>query len=161
MKTGGESAILRGFGCLVFWLLAAPLQAQAPLTNFTRLHSFGNPDQMGYGPTAALIEGSDGALYGTTSDDRGGNGSVFRVNKDGSGFAVLHSFKFRGGYSASITAGYLFVRFDEERSGTHRTDNYGQFNPPLPTSPALPSRSDSVAECGRPRPQQGGRGEGG
>lgn len=46
-----------------------------------------------WAPTS-LIEGSDGILYGTTFS--GGvntnNGAVFKVNKDGSGYAILHSF---------------------------------------------------------------------
>ncbi len=40
-----------------------------------------------------FIEGSDGFLYGT--NERGGefgSGSIFRINKDGSGYQVLHSF---------------------------------------------------------------------
>ncbi|MBI4658112.1 MAG: immunoglobulin domain-containing protein [Verrucomicrobia bacterium] len=40
-----------------------------------------------------LLEGSDGALYGTTG--RGGSfggGTVFRIKKDGSGFSTLHNF---------------------------------------------------------------------
>ena len=45
-------------------------------------------------PTAALVQGGDGVLYGTT---RGGGrtplaGVLYRVNPDGSGFALLHSF---------------------------------------------------------------------
>ena len=52
-----------------------------------------------------LIEGSDGALYGTTRSggvtggvlaqyglDVTGNGTVFKVNRDGTGYQVLHSF---------------------------------------------------------------------
>ncbi len=40
-----------------------------------------------------FIEGSDGALYGT--NERGGefgSGSIFKINKNGSGYQVLHSF---------------------------------------------------------------------
>src|SRR5207247_6181040 len=61
------------------------------------LHSFADSD--GAKPQAALIEGSDGALYGTTSyggtniDSSGrGMGTVFKLSKDGTGFAVLHHF---------------------------------------------------------------------
>ena len=44
-----------------------------------------------------VIEGSDGALYGTTcGDDWTGNGTVFKLNKDGSGYAVLYNFGSQG-----------------------------------------------------------------
>jgi uncharacterized repeat protein (TIGR03803 family) len=40
-----------------------------------------------------LLEGTDGVLYGTAySSDGPGNGNIFRLNKDGSGFAVLKTF---------------------------------------------------------------------
>ncbi len=60
---------------------------------YSVLHSFTNALGDGANPNAALIEGSDGALYGTTL--RGGIGSlgtVFRIGKDGSGYSVLHGF---------------------------------------------------------------------
>ena len=47
----------------------------------------------GLGPAALPIEGPDGMLYGTTS--RGGQhskGCIYRVQKDGSDFTILHSF---------------------------------------------------------------------
>jgi uncharacterized repeat protein (TIGR03803 family) len=55
------------------------------------------PDTSGAGPTAALVQGSDGALYGTASGSGGGgygNGTVFKLNTDGSGFTVLYTFLF-------------------------------------------------------------------
>jgi uncharacterized repeat protein (TIGR03803 family) len=48
---------------------------------------------MGDMPVGELMEGNDGKLYGTTSHTQDGNdGSVFRVNKDGSGFVDLWRF---------------------------------------------------------------------
>src|SRR5689334_21215348 len=49
---------------------------------------------MGDSPQANLLEGSDRLLYGTMSDLGSGNndGTVFRVNKDGSGYTVLWRF---------------------------------------------------------------------
>ncbi|MBU6400337.1 MAG: hypothetical protein KGS61_08465, partial [Verrucomicrobia bacterium] len=59
------------------------------------LHSFGGPSDWEMYPYGKLTFGTDGALYGTcyTGSPSGlGNGAVFRVNPDGTGFAVLHSF---------------------------------------------------------------------
>lgn len=47
----------------------------------------------GASPEADLIEGPGGFLYGTTRDGGpNGTGVVFKLAKDGSGFAVLHAF---------------------------------------------------------------------
>jgi uncharacterized repeat protein (TIGR03803 family) len=59
------------------------------------LHHFGVTARDGDRPFAALLAGSDGALYGTT--DGGGtaggrNGTVFKLGPDGGGYKVLHSF---------------------------------------------------------------------
>jgi uncharacterized repeat protein (TIGR03803 family) len=49
----------------------------------------GNPA----GRSLGLTEGNDGVLYGTTVDGgAAGFGTVFRVNRDGSGYSLLHSF---------------------------------------------------------------------
>src|SRR4051794_31869987 len=40
-----------------------------------------------------IVQGSDGALYGTSFFGGTNNlGTVFKLNKDGTGFALLHSF---------------------------------------------------------------------
>jgi uncharacterized repeat protein (TIGR03803 family) len=67
--------------------------AHAQLT-YSHLHSFGLPDRMGMDPYGTLIEGNDGALYGTFSTGGPQNaGSVFTVNKDGTDFRILHQFQ--------------------------------------------------------------------
>jgi len=61
-------------------------------TDFATIHFFDRTNN-GAESTAGVIEGRDGALYGTTF--RGGkedSGTVFRVMKDGSDFRVLHQF---------------------------------------------------------------------
>jgi len=61
-------------------------------SDFALLHSF-TPASDGQGPSASLMEGSDGVLYGTTRD--GGNaglGTVFKMTRDGNNFAALHHF---------------------------------------------------------------------
>src|SRR5437870_1905884 len=67
--------------------------AQAAV-HYQRLKSFGFPELLEQTPAAALIQGSDGALYGTTA---GGGvslnwGTVFKVNKNGSGYTTLYRF---------------------------------------------------------------------
>ena len=55
------------------------------------LHSFPEKPEDGRFPRSSLIEGRDGTLYGTTQN--GGTndaGTVFKLNKDGSGYRVLH-----------------------------------------------------------------------
>ncbi len=72
--------------------LASATPAVAQLA-FQRLKSFGFPTQAGANPAANLIRGSDGALYGTTSQGGSYNGgTVFKMNTNGTGFTVLHGF---------------------------------------------------------------------
>jgi uncharacterized repeat protein (TIGR03803 family) len=66
-------------------------------TAYTMLHSFIAFAADGYSPTAALMQGTDGVLYGTTSGggtstNQYGFGTVFRLNRDGTGYRVLYSF---------------------------------------------------------------------
>jgi len=61
-------------------------------TSYKVLHSFNPTDGEGREPHAALVEGSDGMLYGTTSKGDTNVGAMFKLGKDGSGFIVLHRF---------------------------------------------------------------------
>jgi uncharacterized repeat protein (TIGR03803 family) len=55
------------------------------------LHSFDSSD--GYAPAGGVIEASDGHLYGTTRQGGpDGFGVIYRIDRDGSNFAVIHSF---------------------------------------------------------------------
>jgi len=60
------------------------------------IHQFGAQAGDGSSPASGLIEGSDGALYGTTQygGNPGSTGTVFRVEKDGAGYALLHEFQY-------------------------------------------------------------------
>ena len=63
-------------------------------SDFTVLHSFSNTGGDGINPTSALIQGSDGTLYGSTTEGGGaggyvGAGTVFKLNPDGSGYTIL------------------------------------------------------------------------
>src|SRR5204862_206955 len=61
-------------------------------SGFAVLYSFTGSNGDGNDPRAGLLEGSDGALYGTTIF--GGTndlGTVFKLNKDGNGYIILRS----------------------------------------------------------------------
>ena len=64
-------------------------------SGFATLHEFlaidgGLAD--GQGPMAPLLEASDGALYGTTVWGARGCGTIFRLQRDGSGFQTILAF---------------------------------------------------------------------
>jgi uncharacterized repeat protein (TIGR03803 family) len=62
-------------------------------TGYQLLHSFAVEPFDGRFPRSSLVEGRDGALYGTTqSGGTNDAGTVFKLNKDGSGYRVLHGF---------------------------------------------------------------------
>ena len=59
-------------------------------TSFTTLHRF---DGDGANPTAGLIQGTDGNLYGTTTGGgASGHGTIFKIDTNGSALTTLHSF---------------------------------------------------------------------
>src|SRR2546422_110191 len=62
--------------------------------NYTVLHTFIGSPTDGQQIQSKLLQGTDGALYGTTSDGGSANyrGAIFKINKDGSGYSVLRSF---------------------------------------------------------------------
>jgi uncharacterized repeat protein (TIGR03803 family) len=104
-------------------------------SGYAVLHRFTGGDADGIEPWGGLVEGLDGALYGTTlsggritrvSDPLnmpiGGAGTVFRLNKDGSGFKVVHSFQGPDDDGSSPMAG-LLAGSDGALYGT--TDNGG------------------------------------
>jgi uncharacterized repeat protein (TIGR03803 family) len=65
------------------------------------MYSFGDSSFDGQAPQAALLEGTDGVLYGTTANGGADNeGTIFRINKDGSGYAIIWVFlgSFGGGF---------------------------------------------------------------
>lgn len=88
--------------------VAISLTSSAQHNPYEQIHSFGNVDQMTAHPTAPLLEGSDGVLYGTAYTAGSGDvGAVFRVNKDGSGFKVLRAFSEIGGDAQNPAAGLV------------------------------------------------------
>ena len=60
---------------------------------YTVIWNFGALPTDASSPWSEVVEGGDGALYGTTvSGGSSTNGTVFKVNKDGSNFNILYSF---------------------------------------------------------------------
>ncbi len=81
-------------------------------SNFRVLHSFDSTDPKdGAEPAGALIQASDGRLYGTTrAGGAFGDGTIYRLDTGGGGLEVLHSFEAAnpadGGYpAAGLTQG--------------------------------------------------------
>jgi uncharacterized repeat protein (TIGR03803 family) len=75
---------------------------------FSKLHDFGGFHDA-YGWSAALVVGSDGALYGSTEyGGTNGDGALFRVSTNGS-YARLHDFNGTDGtypyYNAALVSG--------------------------------------------------------
>jgi uncharacterized repeat protein (TIGR03803 family) len=67
-------------------------------TSYTVLRVFADNATDAKTPYTRVLEASDGALYGTTFSGGAHNvGAVYRLNKDGSQYAVLHSFSMSGG----------------------------------------------------------------
>lgn len=94
---------------------------------FATLHEFSGPD--GQWPAANLVVASDGiTLVGTTSaggdtsTSTDGNGTVFKIARDGSGFATLHAF---GPGEGRQPVGRLTYRSDGPLYGTTLTGGFG------------------------------------
>src|SRR6185503_11509401 len=67
--------------------------ARAQSFNLSVLHQFTAAQYDGASPYSEVILGADGALYGTTwSGGTNASGVVFRMNRDRSGFSILHHF---------------------------------------------------------------------
>lgn len=76
---------------------------------YTLLHNFSGLD--GSAPYAGLVRDGAGNLYGTTTAGGAfGLGTVFMMNRDGTGFVVLHSFA--GPDGASPYGGLIFADAD-------------------------------------------------
>lgn len=80
----------RCFGCAAIASLAGLLATYATGQTFTNLHTFAGGSGGGY-PGGLVLSGD--SLYGTTIDGgASGSGTVFKVNADGTGFAIIYSF---------------------------------------------------------------------
>ncbi len=61
-------------------------------SGFAVLHSFAGGVSDGQWPSGSLVEAGDELIGLTWAGGLGGRGTIFKVNRDGTGFAVLHSF---------------------------------------------------------------------
>lgn len=85
-------------GVVLLCLMASLASAQT----YSILHTFGT-NLMGLNPSAPLVEGPDGVLYGTT--ECGGifdRGQVFKVNADGTGYTGLKDFSGPDGANPAV-----------------------------------------------------------
>lgn len=84
--------------CAAVILCVASASSASSNVTFTMIHDFDGVD--GDGPYAGLVDGSDGNLYGTTSEGgpRFGAGTIFRITPGGA-FETLHTFNGRDGES--------------------------------------------------------------
>ena len=113
-------------------------RVQADGSGFTVLHRFQFSD--GYSSFAELTLGADGLLYGTTqSGGQGGVGTIFKLQTDGSSYAVIHSFD---GVSGSFPRGGLTQSADGTLYGTTEVGLAGETARSSRSSPTVPdSRS--------------------
>ena len=72
-------------------------------SGFKILHEFAQ-DADGFGPRGGLTLASDGRLYGTTAGDWGNPGTIYSIERDGSGFKVLHRFDWEKKDGAASTS---------------------------------------------------------
>src|SRR5438552_608949 len=97
-KPDAELAAILGRSVESVSLKRQKLGIEAPRGGYIVLRNFTGREGDGASPLGGVIEASDGALYGTT--ETGGSsilGTIFKLNKDGSGYAVLYSFSKTGG----------------------------------------------------------------
>ena len=118
------------------------------LKRFYATEDFNYPDG---GPPSGLIEATDGKLYGTTHDFSG-HSTLFTMNKDGSGFAVMRYFytyalashpngviegndgKLYGTTQSSETGAGVVFRIDKDGTGYEVLSDGGSHAPLLQAS---------------------------
>ena len=61
-------------------------------SGFQTLHDFADSATDGGFPYGTVYETSDGVLYGTTSEGMAFEGTLYKINRDGSGYTVLRHF---------------------------------------------------------------------
>jgi uncharacterized repeat protein (TIGR03803 family) len=80
--------------CRAEWPLpCGTIFRMTPAGTVSVLHNFGSVADDGYIPSGSLVQGTDGALYGITSNGGafGGGGVIFKITLDGT-YTILYSF---------------------------------------------------------------------
>ena len=118
LMQGSDGAL---YGTTASNALGAVFKLSKDGTGFVVLHFFGSVAGDGAKPWhAGLIEASDGMLYGTTVfGGTNGRGTAFKISKDGSGYAILHSFT--GGNDGAEPSADLMEGSDGMLYGTTST----------------------------------------
>jgi uncharacterized repeat protein (TIGR03803 family) len=82
---------------LVLFLKGIGVRNASAAVAFNTLRNIQVDPTSGSTPVCAPIIGSDGALYGMTNQGGANNyGTIYKINVDGSGYTVLHSFAYDG-----------------------------------------------------------------
>jgi len=69
-------------------------------SGFASLRSFEDASTDGKQPNAALVQDSNGVLYGTAYAGGNGHGTIFKLNSNGSGYSTLYAFNLSEGFFA-------------------------------------------------------------
>ena len=105
-----------------------------PGGQFTLLHTFSRSDTNPINPGTSLVEANDGFLYGTTFDGGPANqGILFRIRKDGTGFAIVHNFCSATSCADGLFPASLILGHDGNLYGVSSTSNgtnIFRFTPP-------------------------------
>src|SRR5436309_22746 len=91
LQAAGGGAQAPALRCCLTVLVMALTMAVGHAQTFSTIRSFGILTNVtGVAPRSTLVQGPDGTLYGTTSSAEGTvQGTIFKVQSDGSGFTVL------------------------------------------------------------------------
>ncbi len=101
-------------------------------------------DSLQLGPSAGLLEASDGRLYGTTLlEGASGDGSISRIDLDGSNFTTIFSFNYIDGIEPATEGPALTQGSDGNLYGTTAGGGAGEggivFELIIGLAPPLPS----------------------
>ena len=98
-------------------------------SNYSTLHVFRRADPDGRNPVTIVVQGHDGMLYGTTHwGGTNDSGVLFKLNEDGSGYSMLHSFggfSGDGSYPVGLMEGSDGALYGTTSGGGAYTNQYG------------------------------------